>query len=430
MEPTSTLTAPWPTVQLWAFRFAFLFLILFIFFEPNAGAPLLNFFFGFYIEPMHWAMVWLAAHVLHLPKPVTVFTNGSGDTTYDYLVILTITVSSAVGTIFWSLVRRGPCNYDKLYYWLTVIIRFYVGITMIAYGAVKVIKLQFPTPGLSRLLQTYGDSSPMGLAWTFMGYSKGYNYFTGLAELSCGILLLFRRTTMLGAVIGFTVSANIMAINYCFDVPVKIVSTMLVAMTLFLLSKNLQRFINFFILNRVVEPAVYRPMRFKKRWKNVTLITFKYLLITYVALTTGISCIQGMSMYGDDAPKPPLYGIYNIEAFVRGRDTVAALTTDSTRWRRIAVSGQKNARVYFMNDSTRNYAFETDTAAKKITMYTYTDTLHKYFFNYTQPKPGLLVLNGHLLSDTLNIRMHSYDVKQFRLMSRGFHWVNEYPFNR
>jgi len=29
----------------------------------------------------------------------------------------------------------------------------------------------------------------MGLAWNFMGYSTGYNYFTGIAELSCGLLL-------------------------------------------------------------------------------------------------------------------------------------------------------------------------------------------------------------------------------------------------
>jgi hypothetical protein len=430
MEPNTTLSAPWSAGQKWAFRFAFLFFVLFIFFEPNAGAPLLSIFYGFYIQPMHWAMAWLGAHVLHLPQPVTTFTNGSGDTTYDYLVVLTVTVSSAIGTVIWSLAQRGPCNYEKLYYWLTVVVRFYVGITMMAYGAVKVIKLQFPSPGLGRLLEAYGDSSPMGLAWTFMGYSKGYNYFTGLAELSCGILLLFRRTTMLGAVIALTVSANIMAINYCFDVPVKIVSTALVLMTLFLLSRNLHRFMNFFILNKLVEPEVFKPMRFKKRWKNITLITFKYLLIAGVAITTAISCIESITIYGDDAPKPPLYGIYNAETFIRGRDSIAPLTTDTTRWRRLVISGQDNARVYFMNDSTRNYAFKADTVAKKITLYTYADTLHKYKLNYTQLKLDLLVINGRLKDDSITIRLHRYDEKKFRLTSRGFHWVNEYPFNR
>ena len=27
-------------------------------------------------------------------------------------------------------------------------------------------------------------------------------------------------------------------------------------------------------------------------------------------------------------------------------------------------------------------------------------------------------------------RFLSFDEKQFRLVSRGFHWVNEFPFNR
>lgn len=42
---------------------------------------------------------------------------------------------------------------------------------MVAYGMFKISPSQFPAPGLSRLVQPYGDSSPMGLLWTFMGVS-------------------------------------------------------------------------------------------------------------------------------------------------------------------------------------------------------------------------------------------------------------------
>lgn len=430
MEFTQPVHAPWPIAKIWAFRFFFLFFILFIITEPNAGAPMLMPFYNYYIQPVHWGMIWLAAHLLHLPQPLNTFTNGSGDTTYDYLIVLSVTVTSFIGTIIWSAVRRGPCNYNKLYYWLTVMLRFYVGITMIAYGSVKVIKLQFPAPGFGRLLEPYGDSSPMGLAWTFMGYSKGYNYFTGLAELTCGILLLFRKTTTLGAVIAFTVTANIMAINYCFDVPVKIIATMLVLMTLFILSRDLNRFINFFFLNRIAEPVVLTPMRFKKRWKNITLITLKYVLIIYVTFITAYSCIRGMTLYGEKAPKPPLYGIYNAETFVRNRDTIAPLITDTTRWRRLVISGKDYARVYLMNDSTRNYAFKVDTVAQKIAMYTYTDTLHKFFLSYIKPKPDLLIIKGKLLKDSLTITLRRFNEQKFRLTSRGFHWVNEHPYNQ
>jgi hypothetical protein len=51
---------------------------------------------------------------------------------------------------------------------------------MIGYGSYKVIQSQFPAPTLLRLLEPYGQSSPMALLWTLMGASKSYNLFTGL----------------------------------------------------------------------------------------------------------------------------------------------------------------------------------------------------------------------------------------------------------
>jgi len=68
----------------------------------------------------------------------------------------------------------------------------------------------------------------MGLLWTFMAASKGYQIFTGAAEVLGGILLLWKRTTTLGALTVFGVMANVMALNFFYDVPVKLLSTHLV----------------------------------------------------------------------------------------------------------------------------------------------------------------------------------------------------------
>ncbi len=421
---------PWPFGLKFAFRFFFVFFILFVFFVPNGAVPLLNVLYDSYIQPMHGLVVWLGAHVLHLPQPITTFTNGSGDTTYDYIVLLVCAISGLVGATVWSAIRRGPCNYTKLYYWLVVVVRFYVAFTMISYGGVKVIKLQFPYPNLYRLLQPYGNSSPMGLAWTFMGFSEGYNYFTGLAELSCGILLLFRRTTTLGALIGFVVSANIMAINYCFDVPVKIVSTLLTIMCLFILSKDAGRFLNLLILNRPVQPANLAPMRFRKKWKNITMATLKYLVIAYTIAGTVSNVYYGYNNYGDHAPKPPLYGIYEVKSFVRGKDTVAPLITDTTRWRRLVINYKGTAKVYLMNDSVRNYSFDVADKKPVVQMHLSSDNKNTYFMKFERPKPDSLILRGKLAADSVIISMHRLDEKKFRLTSRGFHWVNEYPYNR
>jgi hypothetical protein len=430
MSNTSTLTQPWSPAQKWGFRFSLLIFVLFILCNSNGAVPLLSNYESLYMAPVQKLVVWLGAHVLHLAQPITMFTNGSGDTTYNWVVILLITVISLVGATIWSLVNTKPMSYDRLYYWLLVVLRFYVGFTMIGYGAYKVIKLQFTTPGPARLLESYGDSSPMGLAWSFMGYSKAYNYFTGIAELACGILLLFRKTTLIGAVIGFTVLANIVAINYCFDVPVKIVSSGLLLMVIFILLKDLNRIVKFFFLNQTAEPAVLTPRRFQKRWKNITLIVTKYLLIAYTVLSVGGNAISGAKQYGDDVKRPVLYGIFNTQTFVQGKDTLPPLLGDTTRWRRIIINNFGSVKVTTMNDSTRNYSFKKDTVKKQITLGSIKDTTRKYVFKYTLSKDSILQMTGKGPNGDMSATLKRYNEKKFLLLRRGFHWVNEFPFNK
>jgi hypothetical protein len=429
---TTAATEPiyWSGAQKMALRFFLVFFLLYILFNPNGTIPFLNAASRYYIQPFHKLIPWLAAHVLHMANPVTIFTNGSGDTTYDYLIILFSVVVAGLCAGVWSVIDRKARNYNKLFYWVCVIVRYYVAITMLTYGFIKVIKLQFPSPSPARLLEPFGNASPMGLAWTYMGYSKGFNYFIGIGELSCGLLLLFRKTTTLGALLGVVVAGNIMAINYCFDVPVKLLSTMLVIMSLFLLVKDARRLINFFLLNREAPPSNIAPHSFKERWKNITLCCIKYVFIVYVLVGYTISNLQAAKYYGDKAKKPPFYGIYDVQSFVRNKDTIAPLTTDTNRWRKLVISYADNAQIKFMNDSSKNYSFKPDLKKHVITINTYADTVNKHYLTYTEAKNGDLLLKGKWDRDSLTINLKKYDLNNFLLLRRGFHWVNEYPLNR
>ena len=224
----------WSSFKKIGFRFLFIYISAFMIFVNNGAFP----FWSYVMElPNKWLQMfipWVGKNILNLSYDITVFTNGSGDTTYDYVIQLCILVIAFVGAIIWTLIDRNRSHYKTLYYWLTTGVRYYIALMLISYGMYKVIQLQFPYPGFYRLTQAYGDSSPMGLAWTFLGFSKGYNMFMGLAEVAAA-LLLFRRTVTVGAIITLMTTANVMAVNYFYDVPVKIVSTHLVLLTLFLL---------------------------------------------------------------------------------------------------------------------------------------------------------------------------------------------------
>ncbi|MBS1564098.1 MAG: hypothetical protein JST39_06900, partial [Bacteroidetes bacterium] len=47
-----------------------------------------------------------------------------------------------------------------------------------------------------------------------------------------------------------------------------------------------------------------------------------------------------------------------------------------------------------------------------------------------EPDKEHLVLSGVLLKDSVEVVMKRVDLNRFRLVNRGFHWVNETPFNR
>src|SRR5262245_33658264 len=70
------------------FRFAFCYLGLYCFPFPIDSLPYTEKVTGWYGILVGKAVGWFAQHILHLGHPVTPINNGSGDTTYAYLVAL------------------------------------------------------------------------------------------------------------------------------------------------------------------------------------------------------------------------------------------------------------------------------------------------------------------------------------------------------
>lgn len=428
MENTLT-TSTWSTVRKIAFRFAFLAISLFILLENNGAYPLYDFIMSWAVEPMHLFIPWVGKHILHLSYDITVFTNGSGDTTYDYVILFTILCIAVIGTIIWSLLDRNRKNYSTLLYWLTVAVRFYVGLMLFNYGMYKVIKMQFPFPGIGRLMQPYGNSSPMGLAWTFLGFSKGYNLFMGVAEVAA-LLLLFRRTVTVGAIITLMTTANVMAVNYFYDVPVKIVSTALFVLTLFLLIPDIKRLFRFFFSGEAVSLPVMPAPVIRKKWLKITGYSLKYLVIAYVVGFGSYEIAMSSKLYGDAAPKPPLYGVYFVKSFVVNNDTVPPLMTDSTYWKHMIIQWEEYAQIKFLNDSTRGYSLKVDTVARTLYLQQRIDTTNKSLLRYQWVDDKNIFLTGTVKNDSVAILLNRKTEKDFRLMNRGFHWINEYPYNR
>jgi hypothetical protein len=195
-----------------AFRFAFVYLVLYNLPFPLTALPYVDKAAEFYNSFWNRIVPRLAQTALH--TAVSTVYNGSGDRAFDYLLVALLLLISLVIMVIWTLLDRKRLSYPTLYRWLNLYVRFALGATMIRYGTFKLINSQFPPPALDRLMQSYGDSSPMGLLWTFMGASEPYTMFVGFAEMISGILLFPRKTSTLGALMSVGVLSNVVALNF------------------------------------------------------------------------------------------------------------------------------------------------------------------------------------------------------------------------
>lgn len=96
------------------------------------------------------------------------------------------------------------------------ICRYLLGITMIPYGLTKIMRTQFlisPEAWKRPLEQLSGIS----LTWAFLGHSPWFTVVLGLLEFIPALLLLFRRTTLLGAILMLPMTLNVLLINYAYN---------------------------------------------------------------------------------------------------------------------------------------------------------------------------------------------------------------------
>src|SRR5882757_9510222 len=123
-----------------------------------------------------------------------------------------------VGGSIWTLfARKDTMNYNKLYYWLRVLVRYRVALGIIAFGFLKFYPMQMPYPAISNLETFWGDYNTYKIYWQQVGVSLWYEVVLGIVEISGGALLFFRGTTALGALINAGVLYNIAHANIAYD---------------------------------------------------------------------------------------------------------------------------------------------------------------------------------------------------------------------
>ena len=254
----------------------------------------------------------------------------------DWFVILGIAV---VGGAIWSLLDRRRNEYNRLYYWLRVIVRYRAAIGMIGFGMQKVFPVQMAYPPISTLNTPFGDMTMQKLYWWEFGIAPFYQSFTGFVELGAGLLLLHRKTTFFGAVLLAIALGCINHVNVAYDGNVHVYSTYFVVFGLFLMIYYVRDIYILQFKEKYTIPNHYHPA-FKTSFWHYTRMSLK--TVNIILFVIYLPYLQYLNFIYDpyNQPSAPgvktLRGYYQVTRFRINGSEIPYSPLDSTRWQDVA----------------------------------------------------------------------------------------------
>lgn len=453
-----------------AFRFSFCYWLLYFFPAPLDslvywyGQIAKNWYGQAVVDP---AVRWTAANLLGIDKEL-IAPGGSGDSTFSHVQLLMTFGLALVGAALWSMVHRlaaagqnpdgkmklepekkgdaglsagsNHCRRPVLQDLLRSYVRYVLAFTMLSYGLAKLVSEggQFRPPGVDQLEKTWGDSSPMNVLWTFMGFSWYYTFFGGLGEVIGGALLVWRRTMVLGALVTFGVMLNVVMLNFCYDVPVKLYSFHLCFAAVFVLLPDAGRLANLLVWNRPVEAALLRPAWSQGVLRVLHIVGKVWLIGSGFVLPVAMTGWSEIQRASGAIVKLPLEGEFRVTEFSATGEP-AADEPPTVAWRSFyfvmvpaGESGEEPRAfciVRLVDHNRLNAQAKLSADQRQLTLIDFAgQPLGE--LEVREPSPDRFVLAGTAFGHKVEVQLERANLDNYLLMRRGFRWISEQPFNR
>lgn len=393
-----------------AFRFTFVYFLGNILPWPLGDIGPLKPLARIYGERFTALVSWFGESILGLGR-VADHPTGSGDTLFGWVSTLFLLVTSAGIVAIWSTFDRLRSDDRRIADALRVWVRFFLAAMMLSYGLAKVWKAQMPMPWETRLEQPFGAATKMALLWTFMGASTGYTIFAGASETLAGLLLFFRRTTLLGALVAAAVMTNVFVLNLCYDVPVKLFSFLLLLMAVALAAPHFGRLANVLVLNRPAPPAELAP---SPNRRVVLARRFVGLAFAIFLVQQGVrDAMDTYVKYGDGSPPT---AVYRVEAM------------EPPLWKTVVLYAEI-FNVLDTHDAIERWKIVRNDAAGLFILHEIMRPPAIHAFRVTAPGPDVLILDGTLYGQKMHATLRRYEPAPSRLTSQKLKWIAEYPDN-
>jgi len=327
----------WTSRQKFIFRVAFVYLLLLT--VPLTG----RFYQGIYKidwSNFYWSNLSSIASGFGSPDFITL-TKDEAWGLFSYInLLVTLCVALLVALIWTSIVRFRKTErkeYQTLYYWIRVIARYRLAFGVIAWGYKKLIPIQMELPTVGFLNTAFGDFREQKLYWQSVGITQHYEIFLGFAEVLAGLLLLFRKTTALGAALTFVLLINIAIANHAYDGGVHVHSFTYALLGFIILWKDLPNIWNLLIKEKDVVPVQFYPVL--SGWqKSGRFILKTGGIAVFVVFLFYLHWIDDRGYrFGVNPGLENSIGHYNVTEFRLNNKVIPYSPVDSVRWQYAAL---------------------------------------------------------------------------------------------
>ena len=329
----------------------------------------------------------------------------------EYLIAV-VTIAAAI-TLVWSAADRRRTEYTRLERWLRVYSRHALALVAMVYAMAKVVPTQFGylTPG--ELLRPFGRLTGFSVVWDFMAASPAYTVFAGLVELIGAVLLFFPTTTLIGALIlaGALTNVFVMDLAYGVGTAPTIIAGLLLALDAIVLAPYAGPLLRT-LLGRQTAPLPAEPVSQGGRWRYGTLVkVVAVTLLVWQRAAAGM--LQRQTYYGAGYS---VYGLFDVDSFVRNGTPVVALANDAVTWKRVASDGRYNSSgltVHFANGDVRQYRLTDDPETRVWTLAEASKDIAT--LRYEIESDASVALDGRIGDDSVQLRLKRVDLKTLPL---------------
>ena len=364
-----------------------------------------------------------------------------GDNLFFNLIALFIV--AVIGGVIWSFADPDKKQYTELYYWLRVLVRYRLGVGLVAYGLIKLFPLLSPLPSLSHLNTQYGDFTDWKIFTLSLGVVPGYESFLGLVEITGALFLLNRKTTSIGTLIIIPFLGNVFMSNLAYSGGEAGYSFYLILFALFLFAFDATRFYSLLALEKPTFPNRFHPV-FTEKWQSYGRLGLKTVFILFFVVLFGFKTRSGF--YNDPYQYPKTHGlvkasgIYNVAEFKINDQILPYSQTDPVRWKDVVfedwatlsirsnqpvIIDSTNVESIQRKDEDRNYEFsgsagrhyysyKADTNASVLNLENRNKNYpsDKFQLHYSRLDSATIILSGlNSAKDSIYVRLEKINKK-------------------